>query len=142
MNRRAAMSGFLGATSSLLAKLAFDPSSPIVPSTSSSSSLSLFEMNELIPFLLMFLPRGVCLLVMVGFNAVMISTFLDGMDESGSVAATAISNASNFMFSAMFGILFFNESVNVIWAAGFIMIISGVWLLSTVKLEEAPLKND
>ena len=43
--------------------------------------------------------RGICLLCMIGVNAVMISSFLDGMNESGSVVGTALSTAANFSCS-------------------------------------------
>jgi len=36
---------------------------------------------------------------MIGVNALMISSFLDGMNESGSVVGTALSTAANFSFS-------------------------------------------
>lgn len=36
---------------------------------------------------------------MIGLNAGMISYFLDGMNESGSVVGTALSTAANFSFS-------------------------------------------
>ena len=46
-----------------------------------------------------FASRGICLLLMIGVNAVMISSFLDGMNESGSVAGTSLSTAANFSCS-------------------------------------------
>ena len=36
---------------------------------------------------------------MIGVNALMISSFLDGMNESGSVVGTALSTAANFSCS-------------------------------------------
>ena len=43
--------------------------------------------------------RGLCLLCMIGINALMIGSFLDGMNESGSVVGTALSTAANFSCS-------------------------------------------
>jgi len=76
----------------------------------------------------------VCLLLMIGCNAVMLGSFLDGMNESGSVAASALSTAANFCFSAIYGIVLFHESVSWLWMLGFMFILVGVWLLSTVNL--------
>jgi len=36
---------------------------------------------------------------MIGVNLLMVSSFLDGMNESGSVVGTALSTAANFSFS-------------------------------------------
>lgn len=86
--------------------------------------------------------RGLCLLMMIGCNAVMLSTFLGGMQESGTVAGTALSNAANFTLSALYGMLFFDESMNATWMLGFGMILSGVWLLSTVRLKQVDADAD
>ena len=45
------------------------------------------------------LARGLCLLCTIGTNALMIGSFLDGMNESGSVVGTALSTAANFSCS-------------------------------------------
>jgi uncharacterized membrane protein len=74
--------------------------------------------------------------MMIGCNAAMMATFLDGMNESGSVAGTALANAASFALSAIYGILFFDEKVNTTWMMGFAMIMSGAWLLSTVRLKQ------
>jgi len=103
-NRRAFLSGFLGATASCIGKLGLDSSSPIpsysltfceqyLASSSSSSS------NDTVCAVAVVGVRIVCLLLMIGCNAVMLGSFLDGMNESGSVAASALSTAANFCFS-------------------------------------------
>mmetsp|Transcript_32676 Transcript_32676/g.43575 ORF Transcript_32676/g.43575 Transcript_32676/m.43575 type:complete len:160 (-) Transcript_32676:338-817(-) len=138
-NRRAFLSGFLGATASCIGKLGLDSSSPIpsysltfceqclAPSSSSSS-------NDTVCAVAVVGVRIVCLLLMIGCNAVMLGSFLDGMNESGSVAASALSTAANFCFSAIYGIVLFHESVSWLWMLGFMFILVGVWLLSTVNL--------
>jgi len=81
--------------------------------------------------------RGICLLCMIGANAIMISSFLDGMNESGSVVGTSLSTAANFSCSAMYGIIFFGEFVPVAWYFGAALIAAGMWLLSSVKLVDS-----
>jgi len=74
---------------------------------------------------------------MIGVNAVMISSFLDGMNESGSVVGTSLSTAANFSCSAIYGILFFGEIVPISWYFGAALIASGMWLLSSVTLVDS-----
>ena len=65
----------------------------------------------------------------------MMATFLDGMNESGTVAGTALANAANFTLSAIYGVLFFEESITALWLIGFAMILTGAWILSTIQLK-------
>ena len=67
------------------------------------------------------------MIFMVFINAMMMGSFLEGLEESGSVAAVALSTASNFSVSALYGVLFFKEQVNMMWCVGFIMILIGAF---------------
>ena len=108
INKRAILSGALGATASFIAKLALAPDSP-VPSAAhavciaSNTPLRADDDGDSPPSRLCasvsLLARGVCLPCMIGVNALMISSFLDGMNESGSVVGTALSTAANFSCS-------------------------------------------
>jgi hypothetical protein len=107
INKRAILSGALGATASFIAKLALAPDSP-VPSAvhaiciASNTPLRADDDGDSPSRLctsVSLLARGVCLLCMIGVNALMISSFLDGMNESGSVVGTALSTAANFSCS-------------------------------------------
>jgi len=83
--------------------------------------------------LLQLLPRGLCLAAMILCNAVMLACFLRGLRESGSVAGTALSSASNFITSALLGSVLWNETFGGRWGwIGFAMVVSGTVLLSTV----------
>ena len=110
INKRAIISGALGATASFIAKLAVSPESP-VPSTVDTfciDTITTFQNNAgddllcdftwVCPYVSL-ITRGLCLLCMVGVNVLMVSSFLDGMDESGSVVGTALSTAANFSLS-------------------------------------------
>eukprot|EP00571_Detonula_confervacea_P004861 CAMPEP_0172319524 /NCGR_PEP_ID=MMETSP1058-20130122/37891_1 /TAXON_ID=83371 /ORGANISM="Detonula confervacea, Strain CCMP 353" /LENGTH=133 /DNA_ID=CAMNT_0013034593 /DNA_START=125 /DNA_END=523 /DNA_ORIENTATION=- len=131
INKRAILSGALGATASFIAKLALAPDSP-VPSTFRTICIANIDQTDadgmawVCPCVSL-VTRGVCLLCMIGVNAFMISSFLDGMDESGSVVGTALSTAANFSCSAMYGIIFFGEFVPISWYLGASLIAVGTW---------------
>jgi drug/metabolite transporter (DMT)-like permease len=56
------------------------------------------------------------------------------MQESGSVAGTALSSAANFAASAFFGAALFDERFSLQWWSGFCMVVLGSMLLSTVRV--------
>jgi len=106
IHKRSIMSGVLGATASFVAKLALAPESPVPSAVDSfcrdSLMLQLGSPENHIPWLcpaITLVTRGVCLLCMVMLNVLMLSSFLDGMNESGSVVGTALSTAANFSSS-------------------------------------------
>ena len=141
--RLAVLSGVLGATASCLAKFAFAPDSPIVLWTKEICVKHIDSSTNGVSFrghdtcdLLALAPRGICLLCMVLLNILMVGTFLEGMEESGSVAGTALASAASFGTSALLGVLFFDETVNTTWLFGFSLVVLGASMLSTVKLSE------
>mmetsp|Transcript_3381 Transcript_3381/g.5173 ORF Transcript_3381/g.5173 Transcript_3381/m.5173 type:complete len:153 (+) Transcript_3381:87-545(+) len=140
INKRAIISGALGATASSIGKLALSPESP-VPSTCHSYChifLNRYYPSETgIEWICPYVSLGtrvICFLCMIGVNLLMVSSFLDGMNESGSVVGTALSTAANFSFSALYGILFFGENVPISWFFGATLIAMGMYLLSSVTL--------
>lgn len=136
--RLAVLSGILGAGASCLAKFALAPESPVVVWTRAVCvESSLAGQHEHACDILVWVPRGLCLLFMVSLNILMVGTFLEGMEESGSVAGTALASAANFGASALFGILLWNETVNQQWLFGFCLVVVGAGILSTVQLDEA-----
>lgn len=114
INKLAILSGTLGATASLIAKLALSPTSPIPTFVDTTcinfinadatpedgfSTIDFIYFSADICSLAALASRGICLLFMITLNAVMISSFLDGMNESGSVAGTSLATAANFSCS-------------------------------------------
>jgi uncharacterized membrane protein len=73
---------------------------------------------------------------MVSLNILMVGTFLEGLEESGSVAGTALASAANFGTSALLGFLVFHETVNQTWLLGFVLVVSGAIMLSTVQIRQ------
>ena len=74
--------------------------------------------------------RGLCLLGMIVCNIYMIGTFLKGMDESGTIAGTALSTSSNFMVSAAYGYYIWEERYTIHWWMGFTMVCVGMTILT------------
>jgi multidrug transporter EmrE-like cation transporter len=68
---------------------------------------------------------------MIVCNAIMLGSFLEGMEESGSVAGTALATASNFATSAAYGFFLWEEDLSMEWMVGFGMVVVGVLILST-----------
>jgi len=48
-----------------------------------------------------------------------------------SIQPTIITKTSNFLLSALVGFIFFFEPINFIWLIGFLLILIGVYLIST-----------
>jgi multidrug transporter EmrE-like cation transporter len=77
--------------------------------------------------------RALCIVGMIVMNAYMVATFLRGMKESGSVVGVALSTASNFVFSAIYGTVIWGETMNRTWCVGFACVLAGVMILSNVQ---------
>jgi drug/metabolite transporter (DMT)-like permease len=153
----ALISGALGATASCLAKFAFDSSvsSAIVDNNtlitewfcteqvgSIQFSIPGTNNNVNLCFLIqLILLRGICFAGMILCNAFMLGTFLKGMEESGSVAGTALSTAANFIISACYGYLFWNELFSSSWWIGFGMVVLGVMLLANTNTTSTTTKR-
>ena len=142
----ALFSGLLGATASCFAKFAFDPDSIIALQTQTfcEAAIDLPDVagQSACYWVALVVARGLCFACMIACNAYMLGTFLKGMEESGSVAGTALSTASNFVVSACFGYVLWGERFSVLWWTGFGMVISGVMLLSIPNNGESHPKRD
>jgi drug/metabolite transporter (DMT)-like permease len=143
----ALISGFLGAAASCFAKFAFEPDLQSVQWIRSSCPMVFLQEASLVSrwnhtvlslcTVAELAPRGLFLLAMIACNATMLGTFLEGMQESGSVAGTALSSAANFAASALFGAALFDERFPAEWWLGFSMVVVGSMLLSTVRVKSS-----
>jgi uncharacterized membrane protein len=135
----ALISGFLGAAASCFAKFAFEPDLQSVQWIRTSCPMAFPRWNHAVVLSLCtvaeLVPRGLFLLAMIACNATMLGTFLEGMQESGSVAGTALTSAANFTASAIFGAALFDERFPVEWWVGFSRVVVGSMLLSTVRVQ-------
>ena len=103
--RQAFLSGTIGSVSSCTAKLCLHPKAWI---PTSMCQLCLYFASKTSPLpnqvvqiceIVSLLSRGASMLLVIVLNGLMMSRFLDGIEESGSVSATALSTAANFSFS-------------------------------------------
>ena len=135
----ALLSGAFGAMASCLAKFAFS-------SDTFLTRYTLDKCNSYLAFphcqVLVWTVRGLCFVGNLLLNISMVGSFLEGMEESGSVAGTAMSNAANFAVSSILGFLLWEEEFSTMWLCGFVLVIMGTLLLSSVKAEVATLSND
>ena len=129
----ALLSGFLGATASCFAKLALEQDSHA--SKWMIRKLCEKHSNDNFCWVAELVPRGLCLAAMIACNAFMLGSFLEGMEESGSVAGTALATAANFAVSAFYGYILWEERFSTQWMIGFTMVIAGVILLSSVRVQ-------
>jgi hypothetical protein len=74
--------------------------------------------------------RGMCIVGMIVCNIYMIGTFLKGIDESGTIAGTALSTSSNFIVSALYGYSIWEERYTIYWWFGFTMVCLGMIILT------------
>lgn len=135
-------SGFLGATASCLGKFALDPDSFVALWTQQH----LCRSDSLVHgwwwcWAVALIARGACLVGMITCNAFMLSSFVQGMVESGSIAGTALASAANFAVSALYGYWLWNERFPLQWWIGFSMVLAGVTLLSTVQVVDVKNKK-
>ena len=107
-------SGKLGAIAACVGKLGLDYESPLSvfagracdERNGDEAGLLVRIVSKLAPSALVvddacavatLIPQGVCLVLMILANAVMINAFLNRMGESGSVSASALSTAANLL---------------------------------------------
>ena len=127
----ALLSGAFGATASCLAKFAFSPDTFLTQWTLQACEphLSAIEQCQILAMVV----RTLCFVGTLALNIVMVGSFLEGMEESGSVAGTSMSSAANFVVSSLLGFLLWDEDFSNTWLIGFSCVIVGTLLLSTVK---------
>lgn len=121
------LSGFLGATASCFAKLAFGSLrvQVLCENYFMSEDAAACYWIELI------VARGIGLGCMIVCNTFQFGSFLEGMESAGSVAGTAFATAANFITSAFFGYVLWEERFSAVWWVGFGMVAAGVALISS-----------
>lgn len=125
----ALLSGTFGAAASCFAKLAFrPPSSTMITATTTTTTIAqescpaLFPKNNLAVFFqqvflftwiscywTFILGRLLSLIAMILCNVAMVSCFVGGLQDAGSIAGTALATAANFLVSVAAGYMLWNE---------------------------------
>lgn len=152
-HQRSLWSGCLGATASCLGKLALDADSMVVGQAKSlcRNNFDWYAMDDILFHEILggiqadvsgcdivgWMLRGALLLLMLLCNAWMLHHFLKGMEQSGSVAGTALSSAANFTVSAIYGYFIWREDIwNPKWGMGFLLVVVGMACLAQVTAQE------
>lgn len=136
-------SGSLGALASCFAKFAFAPSMDSLDNKDTSafcaSGRDLYTGSNVWHYFLawltchggwtLLLRRGACLGLMVACNAAMVACFVGGLQDAGSIAGTALATAANFLVSALFGYLVWDEAGGATHGGGLVLVVLGTMLL-------------
>jgi hypothetical protein len=104
---KALVSGMLAAASSCVAKLCLQSDSWIPTTVGKLCRESYYFHNDSLNISLTLgacdklaiLSQVISMVLVLFLNGLMMSNFLDGLEESGSISATALSTAANFSFS-------------------------------------------
>jgi hypothetical protein len=80
--------------------------------------------------------RATCVAGMLGCNAAMTSCYVQALQASGSVPATLISAAVNFVLSGVAGWAIFQEALSLRWWAGAGLTLMGVALVAGWGFEQ------
>jgi uncharacterized membrane protein len=59
-----------------------------------------------------------------------------------SIQPTIVTKTSNFLLSALVGFIFFFEPINFTWIIGFVLILVGVYLISTKNVAQISSRID
>ncbi|KAG7384669.1 hypothetical protein PHYPSEUDO_002416 [Phytophthora pseudosyringae] len=137
--RYSAFAGSFAALAGLLGKLAADgASSPLQFLAAQCQSSALSASCPLVSSV----ARVLCLGLMLGANALMLSCFVKGLHQTDSLTATVTSAAVNFMLSAAGGFFFFQEHLPTRWFLGASVILVGMaFLLHGDAAQEAGQKE-
>jgi uncharacterized membrane protein len=93
--------------------------------------------------LLLYIERAIFLLLNVAFNSVMWILFTKALRNStNSVSPMLINTATNFIATAVFGWLLFDEQLSVQWCIGAALMVAGNYLVSTSSASDKQPKVD
>mmetsp|Transcript_38568 Transcript_38568/g.52275 ORF Transcript_38568/g.52275 Transcript_38568/m.52275 type:complete len:139 (-) Transcript_38568:276-692(-) len=129
-------SGLLAAIASTCGKLAFDEEAELMKwiETILHSILDYGVYVMLALRLLLFL-------AMLGCNTIMLSFFLRSLHTCGSLVATVVNFAANFIMSGICGFFIFGERHGKLWWGGSALILFGVALLTRSRAQSVQHKD-
>lgn len=121
------ISGALACLASVLGKVAFDGDTAfhLMATTYCDDHLPLWVPCNMVGLAV----QGASLAGMFMVNAVMFSTFLKALQNSGSTIATVTNCGTNFLLSGVSGRILFGERLPHMWFCGATLVIAGVLLM-------------
>jgi len=127
--RHCVVSAVCGCLAAISAKYAFDAGQTIVVMIFTCRLLGQ-DINECSTTAMSVIVRIPFILLMLGFNGVMLTTLVKSLHEYGTVTATAVINAISFTLSGVLGFVFFGEQISLLWMLGILWIVAGLYLLA------------
>ncbi|CAI8021608.1 Transmembrane protein 42 [Geodia barretti] len=117
----AVAAGFCAAMASVFSKLAFEEEGATLKHITCP-----FVAESVCPSVVLALRVGSFILLFLS-NAVMWALFVRALQGCGSTVEAAVANSgSNFIFTALFGIFLFGESVSLMWWFGASLVVLGL----------------
>ncbi|KAL8857465.1 MAG: hypothetical protein Q9178_005959 [Gyalolechia marmorata] len=133
----AAASGACAAFNGVFAKLSTTTQLTTSWSSAISSSLHLSSDNKLIEFII----RGSFFLLNLAFNALMWALFTSALTRASSTTRVSIINtSSNFLITALLGLMIFSEKLPPLWWVGAAGLVVGTVVIG--RREEDGTEND
>ncbi|GLV46587.1 hypothetical protein CBL_13344 [Carabus blaptoides fortunei] len=78
----------------------------------------------------LWIARILCFCLMLACNAAVWTFYVKALHSSDStLSATVASTASNYIFSALFGFVLFNEATSLLWWTGMSFVLFGLILM-------------
>jgi drug/metabolite transporter (DMT)-like permease len=121
-------SGFIGAIASILGKVSFSKSTPVMTFLQTICETLLTANNGCWNF--MYAARLISFFVMFYFNALALSLFLRALESKGSLVVTVVSSATNFLVTGLLSGVLLGERVGLQWCLGAALIAVGVYLIA------------
>ncbi|GFQ77457.1 transmembrane protein 42 [Trichonephila clavata] len=139
------LSGFLAATASLCGKFSMAAEKALMFCETFMENLPSAD-NKKTSFSVTPVCQNVLFITRVGFflamllsNALMWTFFTKALRLSATTLEATITNtAANFLFTAVYGQVFFGETVTFLWWLGTTLIITGLTLMHKADEEEPP----
>ncbi|KAF4748208.1 hypothetical protein FOZ63_029877, partial [Perkinsus olseni] len=114
------VSSLCAAAASVFAKVGFDSTGDSLPSEVSMS------VHPLAGYLL----RAIFIALSLAANAAMMSYYIEALQKRTALQATVMNFGGNFLFSSIFGVIFFGERMSLTWLLGATSILTGVVLVA------------
>ena len=133
------VAGFFGAFASVFGKLAFSSDSLAVKYIEDKCQQLLIDVDATSLSkcsIVVYTFRAIMFCVMMGVNAVMLSSAVRALHADGSLKSTVMTTSVNFVATAIFAYLLFGEDLSMTWWVGAAFIFFGVYFVQKGKSAE------
>ena len=138
------VAGVFGAFASVFGKLAFSSDSIAVKYVSKKCQTQLFEMAEGGQYCsyIIYSFRALMFFIMMSVNGIMFSSMVRALHSDGSLKSTVMTTSVNFIATAIFAYLLFDEKLSIMWWAGAFFIFLGVYFVQKGKVVDNVADNN